>query len=960
MISVAAVGAALVYVSARAEEKLSFANDIRPILNRNCTGCHGGVKMAGDVSFIYRDLALGKGKSGKSIIVPGKPEASELIRRVETRDPDDVMPPAEHGKPLSEEEVALLKRWIREGAEWEQHWAFVAPQKPSPPALSGDWGKTEIDAYVYKAMREKGLEPNGEANASVLLRRLKFDLLGLPPSVAELDAFEKAYERDAESAWKKVVEEYLADPGYGERWASVWMDLARYADSEGLGVDRKRDVWPYRDWLIKAYNEDMRFDTFTVKQLAGDLVENPSFDDRVATVFHRLTQANEEGGTDDEEFRVAAVMDRVNTTWEVWQGQTFGCTQCHSHPYDPFEHEEYFKFSAFFNNSQDADLSNHAPVLRVPQDQKHYAAAEKSHAALLEKEARYYGRGRELAAQTSWEPVKVQGVKVNKGKAEVQRVEKVSEVRTVGTVASRTHFTIELDGIDSLTALKLEILPEDGEAAASTPNWGAVLSYIELRVKGGKRDEEVEFVRPVGDHQEIGYRVEESLNKKSSGGWGPYTKIFHPRWAVFPLARELSDLKGETLELRLEFNQRYLASFPLVAKRIRVYAAKDDQWSGWAKSEEVRANKDQLEAASKAYLKFRGPSIPVMLERDPSIARKNHVFDRGNWLEKGKVIEKAGTPHAFPKLQTSATEPNRLDMARWLVSDENPLSSRVVVNRFWHQLFGRGIVETLEDLGSSGEKPSHPELLDYLAWRFQHDHEWSQKAMLREIVMSKVYRQSAVTSAEKREKDPRNVYMSYGSRRRLRAEAVRDSSLHVAGLLHEQLYGAPVYPPLPAGVWKPFHAADKWRTAPVGDSQRYRRALYTYWKRSIPYPALMSFDTPSREVCSKRRLVSNTPIAALTSMNDEAFAECAKGLARRMKYETDGDVREKISFGYRVATSREPSDGDLADLVAAYRDMEAHYRSKPALMKGMAGTPDGAAFTVMASLLLNLDAALTK
>ena len=948
--------------NANAEQsgKVSFADEVRPILNRNCTACHGGVKMAGDVSFIYRDLALGVGKSGKRIIVPGAPDKSEMMRRVVTQDADDIMPPAEHGKPLSKVEIDILRRWIKEGAEWQVHWAFEPPQETETPNELGDWATTSIDQFTLKEMREHGLEPSDEARPAVLLRRLKFDLLGFPPTIEELDTFEVAYAADSEKAWQRAIDRYLADPAYGERWTSVWMDLARYADSEGLGADRRRDVWPYRDWLIKAFNDDMPFDEFTIKQLAGDLLEERTYSDLIATVFHRLTQANAEGGTDDEEFRVAAVLDRVNTTWEVWQGQTFGCTQCHSHPYDTFEHKEYYEFAAFFNNSQDADLESHEPRIRVPSDSADYKGAYEAFRNVQSAELAFYGAGRKIATELDWSPLGCSGLKVNKGKAKVVELDDGAEVQTVGTVASNTRFDVDLKLNQKLSALRLEILPEDGAKAASLPNWGASLSYIELRVIDSKgKARVIPIQHGIPDSTELSDIPENSLIRKSSSGWGPFTKIFHPRWSVWVPAEPIELEANELLQIHLEFNRSYGSGTPLVAKRMRFQSSNDSKWTSWVKNSQTGLDKKHMAEMRKKYAAIRGPRIPVMFERNPALKRADHVFERGNWLEKGERLAQASTPKAFPALKSTSEAPNRLDMAKWLVSEDNPLTARVAVNRYWHQLFGRGIVETLEDFGSSGEKPSHPELLDYLAIQFQSEYAWSQKSLLREILLTKTYRQSAEASADNRTKDPRNVWQSYGSRRRIRAESVRDSGLAISGLLSPVLYGSPTFPPIPPGVWKPF-VADKWTTPAIGEPQRYRRSLYTYWKRSIPYPALMSFDVPSREVCSKRRLVSNTPIAALTTLNDSAFSEFAQGLARRMKYKTKGSLEDKLSFGYRIVTSTRPSPEILKELTAAYHDIEMEYREQPQLMKGMAGTPDGAAFTVLASLLLNLDAALTK
>ncbi|BDS05169.1 hypothetical protein NT6N_02090 [Oceaniferula spumae] len=942
------------------EDKISFNDDIRPILNENCTACHGGVKMAGDISLIYRHLALGKGKSGKTVIVPGSPDKSELMRRISTNDTDDLMPPPEHGPRLDQKQVDLIRKWIEQGAEWQVHWAFEAPKAQELPTNKLKWGHNRVDAFTLSQMEKHGLEPSPRATPAELLRRLSFDLTGLPPTIAELDAFEKANAENPKAAWEAEVDRLLASPAYGERWASVWMDLARYADSEGLGADRKRDVWPYRDWLIRAYNSDMPYDQFTIKQLAGDLLEKPSYDDRIATVFHRLSQANEEGGTDDEEFRVGAVIDRVNTTWEVWQGQTFGCIQCHSHPYDTIEHDEFYKFSAFFNNDQDNDVSNHQPTLRVPNDHKQYSDANQKLVAYETARNDYHAYGHKAISGASWQGTKNTSVTSTRTKSKVVKNGDIEEIHTVGNVVRGTHFNVTWPAADTnrIDAVRVTLMPKNPKKAASSPENGAVLSYAELHVTGSDgKVQKIPFTHIIPDSTESSSDPDQTLSKKANG-WGPFSKIFHDRWAVLVPEKPVILEPGSKVTLHMEHNVFYNASFVMVPHRLKVEFSSDPRWDAW-RAAALPAKKKYRENYG-TYLRVRGPAIPVMAQRDPTLARNTHVFDRGNWLEKGELIKKADTPAAFPKLKPRGNQPDRLDMARWMASPENPLTARVEVNRFWQQLFGRGIVETLEDFGSSGMNPTHPKLLDDLAVRFQTELKWSRKALLREIVLSETYQQSARTDAAKRAKDPDNLWLSYSPRRRLRAEAVRDMGLATSGLLARNLYGHPTYPPIPPGVWKPFQGGDKWNTPKIGDPQRYRRALYTYWKRSIPYPALMSFDTPTREVCSKRRLVSNTPVAALTTLNDAAYAEFAQGLARRMKYEHEGTLEEKIAYGYRIVTSQRPSPDVLKELVSSFKEMEKTYAANPGQMKGMAGSADGAAYTILASLLLNLDATLTK
>ncbi len=942
-----------------ARAAVDFARDVRPILNAHCTACHGGVKEAGEVSFIYRDKALGNGESGKPIIVPGKPEASEMMARILSEDPDEVMPKPEHGPRLPEKEIETLRQWIKEGAAWGEHWSFVPPRAHAAPAVRDtSWPRNDIDRFLLARMEKEGLAPSGEADKAALLRRLSLDLTGLPPSLEELDAF---LSDDSAVAYDKQVERLLASPRFGERWASVWMDLARYADSEGLGLDRRRDVWKYRDWLISAFNRDLPYDRFTIEQLAGDLLPDATLDQRIATTFHRLSQANNEGGTDDEEFRVAAVMDRVATTWEVWQGVTMGCVQCHSHPYDPIRHEEYYRFMDFFNQSTDADVPENHPVLRVPLDPARHAEAGALRDSIFGAEEKLHRLRRSLEARTEWIPASGMKGSSSKAKLEIVQDDGMEEFRTVGNVAAGTVHVLEIPApaeLGSLSAFRVEIRPVDEATARHTPEWGAMIRKISLQlVDASGKASEVALKEIIADEAHPAFDPDLSL-KGSNRGWGQYTKIFQPRHAIVVLREPLTLPASSTLRVELAHaTDSAGGAYPLIAKRGRISLTGETAWT--AEDPAVSALKEEIAAARKALAAIPATSVPVMQDLPPEQARETRLFIRGNWIDKGEVIPEAGTPALFPPLAAEG-KPDRLDMARWIASPANPLTARVAVNRFWLELFGTGIVPTPEDLGSAGEKPTHPELLDTLAVRFQTDMKWSMKSLLREMVSSAAYRQDAAISPALAVRDADNRLLARGPRQRLTGEMARDHALAVSGLLANREGGPPVHPPLPPGVWQPFDAGDRWRTPPPGDPDRYRRAVHVYWKRSIPYPVLATFDAPTREVCSKRRILSNTPLQSLAVLNDPAFHECAQGLARRMKYEATGTLEERLSTGYRVATSRRITPDRLEELLALFTRLEKDYAADPSLMQGMAGTADGAAYTVVASVLLNLDEALTR
>jgi hypothetical protein len=942
-----------------ASAKIDFARDVRPILNANCTACHGGVKEAGEVSFIYREQALGKGESGKPIIVPGDPDASELMARILSDDPDELMPKPEHGPRLSDAEVAVFRQWIQEGAEWGEHWSFVAPAASPVPAVKDTaWPRNDIDRFLLARLESEGLKPSQEADRAALLRRVSLDLTGLPPSLAELDAF---LADAAPDAYDKQVSRLLDSPRFGERWASVWMDLARYADSEGLGIDKRREVWKYRDWLISSFNKDLPYDRFTVEQLAGDLIPDATLEQRIATTFHRLTQANNEGGTDDEEFRVTAVMDRVATTWEVWQGVTMGCVQCHSHPYDPIRHEEYFSFMAYFNQAVDNDVPENHPVLRVPLDPVNYAEAAKLQDRILRLQEQIHQQRSSLASRTKWFPTTGMTGSSSKAKLEVVTQEGAEEFRTVGNVAAGAVHTLDIPqpaGLTALSAFRVEVRPVDEATAIHTPEWGAMLNKIRLQlVAADGTATEVALAEIVADEAHPIFDPNLSL-KGSNRGWGQYTKIFKPRHAIVTLKEPLPLTEGSKLRVILAHaTDSAGGAYPLIAKRGRISLAGEAEWSTPAPA--IDALKMEIAAARTALAAIPSTSTPVIRDLPPEHARETRVFVRGNWIDKGEVVQAAGTPAVFPPLEAQG-KPGRLAMAEWIASPRNPLTARVAVNRFWLELFGVGIVPTPEDFGSAGEKPTHPELLDTLAVRFQGEMKWSVKSLLRELVGSAAYRQQAAVSAELAARDADNRLLARGPRQRLSAEMTRDHALSVAGLVAHRDGGPPVHPPLPAGVWRPFDAGDRWATPEPGQPDRYRRSVHVYWKRSIPFPTLSTFDAPSRELCSKRRILSNTPLQALAMLNDPAFHECAQGLARRMKYDAAGDLDARLSLGYRMATSRTITPERLAELRGLFQKLEKDYAADPELMKGMAGTPDGAAFTVVASVLLNLDEALIR
>ena len=765
----------------------SFTRDIKGILSNRCVRCHGpdpeGRAGGGDEglrldTFEGATADLG----GHAAIVPGKPDESEIIARITSTDPDLVMPPPEAGEPLPEKQVDLLKQWIAAGATYEPHWAYVAPKRPPVPAVKrADWPRNEIDRFILARLEAEGLAPQPEADRATLARRLALDLTGLPPTPAEVDAFVADTSADAV---EKLVDRLLAHDGYGEHMARQWLDLARYADSAGYAEDQPRTIWGWRDWVVRAFDANMPFDEFTIRQLAGDLLPNATLDDKVATAFHRNTLTNDEGGTIDEEYRTVAVIDRVNTTLSTWMGTTMACAQCHDHKYDPLSQKEYFQLYAILNNTADADRRDESPFVRLP-----------------------------------WKEIDDKRAPIEKEIAEIEA------------------------GIPEL--------------------------------------------------------------KKPASKDRPEPPEFQPARKI------VADLRK-----RLDEN-------PAV-------------------------------------------TVPVLEELAGEKRRITKIQLRGNWQNLGEEVRE-GVPDVFHDLDAAnGSRVDRMALAKWLVDPANPLTARVVVNRLWERLFGIGIVSTSEEFGSQGDLPSHPELLDWLASELVESG-WNMKAIQRLIVTSAAYRQTSRCPPDLVARDPENRLVACGPRVRLSAEVIRDQALAAAGLLSRKKGGPSVKPPQPSlGLSAAFGGSTDWETSTGED--RYRRALYTTWRRSNPYPSMATFDAPSREVCTIRRPRTNTPLQALVTMNDPAYVEASQALAWRMVREGGSTEADRAARGFRLVLARQPTPAEIDRLVGLHRDAHDDFRAAPDEAKKMATDPLGpvpsdlqvdtadlAAWTVVANVILNLD-----
>ena len=938
--------------------EVSFNRDIRPIFLKNCTACHGGVKEAGGISFIYRERALREGESGKNAIVPGKPESSEMMRRIRSTDPDEMMPQPKHGTPLKPADIELIETWISEGAKWEEHWAFMPPIEKKIPALKNEsWTTQPLDRFVLENIEKNKLTPSPQASPGEWLRRVSFDLTGIPPTIEELKELEAAWNADGKAAREKVVDRLLASPAYGERWATVWLDLARYADTFGFEKDPHRDIWPWKDWVIRSLNADMPYDQFTIEQMAGDLLPNATADQILATAFHRNTQTNTEGGTDDEEYRVAAVIDRISTVWTTWQATTFGCVQCHSHPYDPIAHEEFYEFMDFFNQSEDSDLKNEYPKIKLAGDE--WVKLNRETRALREV---LDAEGREIS-DTPWKILENISFAPQHG---TMRIDKDGMILSEGNLRSRT--THKISGhLPKIDALKLSIYPQSDDPK-NWPEIGAfvTLFHIDKVSTDGKRIP-VPMGEVIADHlsgstdpmsafaqKGIGERFlrfkDPTGGDGATSGLGEFPRIAGPRKFVILPENQITLQPGEFIEISLKQGANANHSQTAYVRRFKIEAAEDVRYAV------LRSNPKRTETWQKVFdnldrmLALKGTEVPVMADRPAAGKRETRLFARGNRLTKEQVV-KADVPDLlrgnFPKKE----EVNRLDMARWIASSENPLTARVMVNRLWGEMFGIGIVETMEDFGTSGTLPSNLALLDHLALRFQGEHKWSIKKALREITLSSTYLQTSKATPALLEIDPKNQLLARGPRNRLSAEMVRDQALAASGLLSRKMYGHPVYPPQPAGVWNSVYSGANWNESKGED--KYRRGLYTYVKRTSGFPGFLTFDAPSRDVCSARRIVSNTPLQALVTMNDPAHIEAAAALAEKMRQHSD-ELDSQIGFAYLTVTQHQAGPHIIKELVALYQDL----KKETPEAKGSMGTDP--ALTLTANTILNLDAALTK
>ena len=1007
-------------------------------------------------------------------------------------------------EPLSKEEIELIRKWIEQGAHWEEHWAYNPPEKQELPKVKASWPVNRIDYFTLNKMSELKLSPSDEEKKEILLRRVSLDLTGLPPSIEELRKFINDKSPDA---YEKAVDTMLSSPAYGEKMASMWMDLARYSDTQGYEKDSNRTIYRFRDEVIKAFNKDTPYDQFVIEQMAGDLLPNATEHQKILTAFHRNTMTNTEGGTNDEEFRVAAVIDRVNTTWEAFLGTSYGCVQCHTHPYDPFTHAEYFQFMAFLNNTADADRNDESPFIKTPDiyQQKQLDEWQQQIDDLKKKldldrneiSKNFDAKFNKLKSEI--EPPKVANLKNIKTASKSGHKINVNENGTFSSEKNdknKAVFTISgKSDLQQLNFLKIEVLPDGGYGHAGnfvlsnlsakvikkgafagqfvrirhkgkgilslaevqvlsagknialnkkakqsstgwegnaeravdgktdgrydqnsvthtngndTPWWevdlgknesiesivihnrteaperldGVIVELLNSEKKVvwsqtigkskaannlGLKEFTIDFKTATATHEQGGFPVKDSLNNDKEKGWAVAGAKGGVQSATFTTAAPIQISLEDEIEITLSFQSKHkqhiFKNFAIktgygnadadTMELIGLFGKPSNELSVDEKNKTIDyllkkspSGKivSQLKNLQKKKNSYKVATTPIMQELPKDKRRVTKIFIRGNWEDLAEEVQE-GTPEVMNKFKPEWPK-NRLGMAYWMTSAENPLFARVAVNRFWEQLFGLGIVETLEDFGSQGNKPTHPKLLDDLAYRFSHEHKWSIKSLLKEIVMSATYRQSSNATKKLLEKDPFNHYLARGPRFRLSSEQIRDQALKVSGLLSEKMFGPSVMPFQPEGVWMTVYNGQKWVMGKNGE--QHRRALYTFWKRTSPYPSMEAFDTPSREVCKVRRVRTNTPLQALVTLNDPVYMECATEFGKLIRNQS-GDLDSKLTYAFEKAVCRKPKAVELATLKKLIEELKRDYSKS-----------EEESWTLVANVIMNLDEFLIK
>ena len=1007
-----------------AETEIAFSREILPLLSDNCFECHGpdGAGRKAGLRLDQREGALATLKSGARGVVPGDANASEIHQRLISTDPDEQMPPPDSGKSLTDAQIKTIEQWIESGAEWGKHWAFEPPSKPNVPKPKTEWSPTTpIDHFIHQGLTKNKITPEAQADKATLIRRVTLDLTGLPPTLEEVEAF---LADDTDKAYENLVDRLLRSKKYGENMARLWLDAARYADTHGLHLDNERTIWPYRDWVIEAFNRNQPFDEFTVDQLAGDLLPEPNLKQRVATGFNRCNVTTSEGGSIDEEYYVRYAVDRVETTSTVWLGITAGCAACHDHKFDPLSQKEFYQLFSYFysltEKAMDGNIHLPPPSIKVPTAEQSKKKKEIEHVltgvqdeveslltSIEYKDQRAEETLGELDVHDSvWvDDTLPEGAQAdgNEGKDSWKTVEKAGRTAFVRTAAESLsqHFflkakqPLEIRAGDRLYAyvyldpnhrpktLQLQFNDGNWEHRAY---WGADRGHGAGRnnasnLRMGKIPETGKWVRLEVAADAVGLNPGSKINglafTQFSGtvywdkaGIVTVAPLSEENLASFSLWQQYrAQTKTPTLP---EPIQKILDTKASERKDLQTntltqyYLKQVNPITKLAFADPLKREADtqaKLNALNKAI-----PSTLVMQERKKP--RQAHILERGQYTEKRDKVASRIPEWISPPL--AEAQDNRLGLAQWLVKADHPLTSRVTVNRYWQQLFGTGLVKTSEDFGVQGEHPSHPELLDWLALDFIESG-WNVKRFLKRLAMSSTYRQSSRVTPEKLALDPENRLLARGSRFRLDAEVIRDQALAISNLLVDRTGGESVKPYQPAGLWKPvaFGGSNTQEFKQDSGDKLYRRSMYTFWKRTSPPPSMTTFDAPDRETCQVRRARTNTPLQALVLMNDVQFFEAARKFAERVLREGGVTPEQRLQFAFRSVLSRHPTQDEIASMLGLLQDQQAEYGANPDEAMKLLGAGESprdetlpvselAAWTMVTHLIFNLSETVTK
>ncbi len=998
----------LAWVSALSAEDLRFNRDIRPILSENCFFCHGQdpKHREADLRLDQRSDAI-KDNDGVFAIVPGHPEKSEILKRLLSHDADDQMPPPESNRKVTPAQIELIRRWISQGAPYEKHWAFIPPEKaPSPALTDRTWARQPFDRFVLAKLGTEKLKPSAEAKPATWLRRASLDLTGLPPTPADIALFERDALRHGEGAYALAAERLLASPRFGERLAQDWLDVARYADTQGFNNDSGRTMWRWRDYVIESFNANLPFDRFVTEQLAGDLLPNPTLDQRIATAFNRNHVINSEGGIIEEEYRVEYVADRVRTTSTALLGLTMECARCHDHKFDPIGEKDYYRMFAFFNNvleyGEDGRIANAVPLLVTPtRDQQSelkrmdaaIAALDRQIAALKPDTLAPAGLLERLAAEDakllpkSLKPAKKTEASILAKDAGVdaKRGTTLSVWFKAGSSSADSPILSALDrsgnpaGVGYGNGRELRLIAGELEWTASQrhPAYATIVRTIGAKINPGTWHQMAVHIQGKENAATIALFVdgeEVPTQTRHDGVAGAPTNrdwLLGSDGKAKPFDGEVTGFRTYPSILKPEQVRHafWLQSADKISEPQRKAAEQRTMRRHVSSSQALQIERDTLWA--QRLVTVRNHPTTMVMEEMP-VARQAFVLNRGQYDAHGDKVE-AGVPDKLIAPWPKDAPKNRLGLARWFLQPRHPLTARVVVNRFWAQLFGVGLVKSVEDFGTQGEWPSHPEVLDTLARDFV-DGGWNVKGFFKSIILSSTYRQTSDASPELYARDPENRLLARGPRVRLPAEIIRDQALSIAGLLTPKIGGPSVRPYQPAGIYEGIvvgadYPSTKWIEDKGEDL--YRRSLYTFWKRTVPHPAMLTFDSPDREFCSARRSRTNTPLQTLVLWNETGYLEASRKLGERMLKEGGANDASRTAYAFQLATGRAPTENETRVLVRSLAKLRTDFTARPddaaKVIKVGASVPDPALSAVelaaaagVANMILTLDETITK